>query len=180
MIEITPYDVRWPLRFAEEAARIRASLGELAMRIDHVGSTAVPNMDAKPVIDIQVSVLSLSPRGWLVPKMVELGYLHVDLGDFDLIYPYFEKPDTWPHTHHLHACEAGGEQERRHLAFRDYLRRHPREASEYAALKKELANVHPGRDHEGRERYSLAKSNYVQSAIEAAYAEGLPHPGAFP
>jgi len=174
MITIVPYDSRWPREFAAEAARIRDALGPLAVRIDHVGSTAVPGLAAKAVIDIQVSVVSLSPRGWLVPRMLELGYFHLDLGGFDLVYPYFRRPEAWPHSHHVHACESGGEQERRHLVFRDYLRRHPQRAAEYAALKRQLATLHPGRDHDERERYSIAKSSFVEAAIEAADAEGLP------
>ncbi len=175
MIQIVPYDHEWPSWFAAEASRLRAAFGELALRIDHVGSTAVLNLPAKPIIDIQVSVASLVPRGWLVPYLTPLGYSHVDLGEFDLVYPYFRKPNSWPHTHHVHVCVAGSEQERRHLAFRDYLRMHSQAASEYADLKRQLARQHLGRDQAERERYSLAKSAFVEAAISKAFSEGLPH-----
>jgi len=177
MIEIVPYDSAWPTQFAEEAARIRVSLGTRALRIDHVGSTAVLGLKAKPIIDIQVSVQSLSPRGWLVPLMNGLGYSHRDLGDFDLVYPLFRRPAAWPQTHHVHICEVGGEQERKHLAFRDYLRSHPQQAADYLALKNRLAGVHLGRDDDERERYSLAKTDFVEATIQLAYAKGLPHFG---
>jgi GrpB-like predicted nucleotidyltransferase (UPF0157 family) len=177
MIKIVPYDPAWPTQFVEEAARIRVGLGPQALRIDHVGSTAVPGLKAKPIIDIQVSVRSLSPRGWLASRMNELGYCHLDLGEFDLVYPFFRRPAAWPQTHHVHICEVAGEQERKHLAFRDYLRSHPEQATEYAALKNRLAGVHLGRDDAERERYSLAKTDFVETTIQLAYAKGLPHLG---
>ena len=174
MIQIVPHAPEWQNWFAEEASRLRVAFGELALRIDHVGSTAVPALAAKPIIDIQVSVASLTPRGWLVPYLTPLGYHHVDLGDFDLVYPYFRKPNSWPHSHHVHVCVAGSEQERRHLAFRDYLRMHPHVAAEYARLKVQLAREHLGRDQAERERYSLAKSEFVEAALARAYLEQLP------
>jgi len=175
MIQIVPYDQVWPSWFAAEASRLRAAFGALALRIDHVGSTAVLDLPAKPIIDIQVSVASLVPQGWLLPYLTPLGYSHVDLGEFDLVYPYFRKPNSWPHTHHVHVCVAGSEQERRHLAFRDYLRMHSQVAFEYAGLKRQLARQHLGRDQGERERYSLAKSAFVEAAIAKAFSEGLPH-----
>jgi GrpB-like predicted nucleotidyltransferase (UPF0157 family) len=174
MIEIVAYRSSWPREFADEAARIRAALGARARRIDHVGSTAVPGLAAKPVIDIQLSVQSLEPLATWIEALDALGYRHVPLGDFDALYPYFKRPDAWPHTHHVHVCEAGGEQERRHLAFRDWLRRHPAAAAEYVVLKRELARLHRGDTFEEREQYSLAKDGFVEAALERAYAEGLP------
>ena len=102
MIEIVPYRASWPREFADEAARIRTALGARARRIDHVGSTAVPGLAAKPVIDIQLSVPSLDPLAMWVEALRALGYTHVPLGDFDAVYPYFKRPDfaeranAWP------------------------------------------------------------------------------------
>jgi GrpB-like predicted nucleotidyltransferase (UPF0157 family) len=177
MIEIVPYEAAWPGRFVEEAARIRARFNERALRIDHVGSTSVPGLAAKPVIDIQVSVIALTPRRPLMEDMESLSYAHLDLGDFDRVYPYFRRPSTWPHSHHVHLCEAGGEQERRHLAFRDFLRLHAREAEEYAELKRELARLHGVSVGETYEDYSMAKTDFVEAIIERAYAMGLPEYG---
>jgi len=86
MIEIAPYDPAWPALFAAEAARIRESFGLQAMRIEHVGSTAVPGLAAKPVIDIQVSVESLASRELFEELLKQLGYTHFALGAFDLVY----------------------------------------------------------------------------------------------
>jgi GrpB-like predicted nucleotidyltransferase (UPF0157 family) len=124
MIEIVAYDPSWPAAFKAEADTLRKALGDLACCIEHVGSTAVPGLAAKAVIDIQVPVRSLQPRQPYYEAWAPLGYNHVPLGDFDMVYPYFEKPSDWPHTHHLHLCEVGSEQERVHIAFRDCLRDH--------------------------------------------------------
>jgi len=174
MIAIEPYDSAWPARFAIEAERIRRSFGDLALRVEHVGSTAVPGLAAKPVIDIQVSVPSLAPMGGFIERLSEIGYGHVSLGAVDLVYPFFTKPAAWPSTHHVHLCVVDSEHERRHLAFRDYLRRHPLAAAEYLTLKHELAAAHHGATIESRECYSLAKTEFVSSVVARAFAEGYP------
>src|SRR5262249_54717582 len=131
MITIAPYNPDWPVMFAAEAVGIRLALGDLALRIEHVGSTSVPGLAAKPVVDIQVSVPSLEPAARYREWLADLGYTHFPLGAFDLVYPFFKKPADWPSTHHVHLCVAGSEQERDHLAFRDFLRRNPTVAAEY-------------------------------------------------
>jgi GrpB-like predicted nucleotidyltransferase (UPF0157 family) len=168
MIEIVPYDCRWPALFEAEAARIGEALGSLAMRVEHVGSTSVPGLAAKPVIDIQVSVASLATLGPYATPLSRLDYGHVAVGAFDLVYPYFRKPAAWPSTHHLHLCVFGSEQERRHLAFRDHLRGHPAVAAEYVELKRTLAAIHDGATFESRERYSLAKTQFVNDVLAQA------------
>ena len=89
MVVITEYDASWPVLFEEQAHRLRAVLGSSALRIEHVGSTSIPGLAAKPVIDIQVSVASLAPHGRYVDAMATLGYRRVAFGDFDLVYPFF-------------------------------------------------------------------------------------------
>ena len=172
MIRIVPPDSSWPLRFGAEATRIRAALGALAVRIEHVGSTAVPGLAAKPVIDIQVSVGSLAGMARCAEPLARLGYAHVALGAIDRVYPFFQQPAHWPSTHHLHLCVVDSDEERRHLAFRDHLRSHPAVAAEYARLKHRLAAEHDGATLESRERYSLSKTDFVESALKAARAIG--------
>lgn len=174
MIQIVSYDATWPRRFETEATRIRAAMGGLALRIEHVGSTAVPGLAAKPVIDIQVSVASLEPLNVYSAPLAQLGYSHVALGPFDAVYPFFQKLAAWPSTHHLHLCVFGAAQECRHLAFRDYLCSHPSVAAEYVALKRELAAVHDGASLESRERYSLSKSEFVNSVLDLALSPRQP------
>jgi GrpB-like predicted nucleotidyltransferase (UPF0157 family) len=176
MIVIVPYDPAWPEQFAEEERKLREALGELVVRIDHVGSTSVPGLAAKPVIDIQLSVRSLHPLSRIERLLADAGYTHVPDPDewFERVYPLFRKPANWPSTHHLHACTAGGEQERRHIAFRDYLRDHAEAAAEYLDLKLRLATLHDGITAESRERYALAKKSFVENVLKRAYESGYP------
>src|SRR5262249_9434921 len=152
MIDIVPYDPRWPRDFEIERDRIQGALGSMALRIDHNGSTAVPGLAAKPIIDIQVSVASLEPLDALAAPLAAIGYVHVPSAD-DSWCQFFHRPASWPHTHHVHLVQAGGEEERRTLAFRDYLRAHPSAAREYEALKRQLAAAHGGADKGSREAY---------------------------
>lgn len=174
MITIVPYDPAWPAMFETEVASIRHVLGKLALRVEHLGSTSVPGLAAKPVVDIQVSVPTLERFDVYLEPLAQIGYSHFPLGPFDLVYPFFQKPATWPSTHHIHLCVAGSEQERKHLAFRDYLRSHPAVGVEYVTLKRQLAAAHHGVTLESRERYSLSKSEFVNSVLERAFAEGYP------
>lgn len=167
MIEIVPYDSRWPLAFEAERERIATALGAMAIRIDHHGSTAVPGLAAKPVIDIQVSVRNLHPLDAYAPLLARLGYVHRPHAD-DAVCPFFQRPDEWPHTHHIHVVEAGGEEERRTLVFRDYLRAHPATASEYETLKHRLAALHHGADADSREAYANDKASFIARVMERA------------
>ena len=172
-IEVLPYDPRWPLEFEAEKDRIAGMLGSLALRIDHHGSTAVPGLPAKPIIDIQVSVGRLQPmQGYLEP-LTQLGYEHVSHVD-DAVCPFFHRPHDWPHTHHVHVVEFGGAEERRTLAFRDYLIYHPEVAREYAALKHRLARQYDAGDPEERERYAIAKSDFIERVLKIALGQGYP------
>ena len=102
------HDPAWAATFEAEACRIRAVFGALAASVEHVGSTAVAGLAAKPVIDIQLSVASLEPLEPHAKRLASLGYVHVPVGDFDRIYPFFQRPAQWPCTHHVHLCVAGG------------------------------------------------------------------------
>jgi GrpB-like predicted nucleotidyltransferase (UPF0157 family) len=174
MIKIVPYDSGWAARFVAEAACIREAMGSLALRIDHVGSTSVPGLAAKPVVDIQVSVASLGTLGMYADPLAKLGYSHIPLDPGDSVYPFFQKPATWPSTYHIHLCVLGSEQENRHLAFRDYLRSHPAVAAEYVEIKRSLAAAHDDATLESRERYSLSKTQFVNSVLEQALSAGCP------
>lgn len=170
MIHLAPYDPAWPQMFEDEAKSIREVFGAHALRIEHVGSTSVPGLAAKPVIDIQVSVDSLAHIAEYRPLLSALGYVHVDLGPFDLVYPFFQKPQAWPSTHHVHLCAAHSEQESNHLRFRDYLRSNPSAVSEYLALKRALAAKYDGTTIESRECYSLSKGDFIAHALSVAPA----------
>ncbi|HKA37249.1 MAG TPA: GrpB family protein [Thermoanaerobaculia bacterium] len=172
-LEIVPYDDRWPLEFARERDRIAAALGPLALRIEHHGSTSVAGLSAKPVIDIQVSVAALRPLGRYAAPLLALGYVHVPHEDDD-VCPYFHKPKAWPHTHHLHLVMAGGDNERRTLAFRDFLRDHPDVAREYESLKRRLALDHEAGPFASQQAYAEAKGPFIAGVTEQALSLGYP------
>jgi len=166
-IAIVAYDPAWPDAFEAERNRLQTALGALAVRIDHHGSTAVPGLAAKPIIDIQISVARLQPIEAYAAALERIGYVHVPHED-DARCPFFHRPAEWPHTHHVHVVEAGSEDERKTLLFRDYLRAHPGAAREYERLKQDLARRHRGADAESREAYARAKSAFVERIVGAA------------
>ena len=172
-LQIVPYDPAWPSEFEAEAVRIRKALGCLAVRIDHHGSTSIPGLAAKPIIDIQVSVESLQPMSAYREPLCSIGYVHVPHAD-DSFCPFFHRPSHWPHTHHVHVVKAGGDEERRTLAFRDYLRDHSDQARQYEELKRNIvARLNPT-DRESREAYACAKTGFVERILAIALSADYP------
>jgi GrpB-like predicted nucleotidyltransferase (UPF0157 family) len=164
-VRIVDYDPAWPETAAAEIARIEAALGAQVVRIDHVGSTAVPGMAAKPIVDLQASVAEIAPTDPYARPLEALGYLFApdpDSPDFH----FFGRPAERPRTFHLHVCVAGGDDELRHLALRDYLRARPEDARRYGDLKRELAARAP-RD---RLAYIEGKADRVAALEERALA----------
>ena len=160
---LVDYDSAWPVAFEREEARLRAALGEVAVRVDHVGSTAVPGLMAKAIIDIQVSVPSVADvEAYRVP-LEGLGYAFQPDPRFPT-YPFFRYPAEGPRRHHLHVAEAGSAEEQEHLVFRDRLRSDPVIASLYRDLKIELAR----RFFADRTGYSSSKGNFVHHVLEGA------------
>lgn len=148
MALIVDYQNRWPEEFATLAQQIRATLGDLALRVDHIGSTAIPNLAAKDVIDIQVGVTELVPA--IEGAMVRSGWVRHTACDQDHIPPGFpDHPHAWSkrlfspppgqRRAHIHIRKVGSPNHRYPLLFRDYLRAHPRSAQAYAQLKRLLA-----------------------------------------
>jgi putative glutamine amidotransferase len=154
-------DPTWPHRFEEEAARIASALGDQVVRIDHIGSTSVPGLDAKPIVDIQVSLASLEPRSAYAPALRAIGYRTL-LDPTCPDHEYASRDVDGGRAFHVHLCPAGTAWERRHLAFRDWLRTHPEDAAAYAVLKRTLAAEHPNDVH----TYTDGKSGFIR-AIEA-------------
>ena len=174
-IALVEYDPRWPERFAAEAARVRAALSEgLVVAIEHFGSTAVPGLSAKPIIDIIVGVRSVAEaRERAVPALEALGYAFW----YDNPEPghlFFVKglPPNGPRTHHVHMMEPETFRDPKNagllfwdrLLFRDYLRAHPEEAQRYEAVKRDLAQRFP----EDREAYTDGKTEYVSTVMQKA------------
>lgn len=159
-IEIAPYKPEWPAQFELERSALQAVLGPwLAGDIEHIGSTAVAGLAAKPVIDIMAPVASLSDSAAAIVAVAQLGYLH---------HPYraevmhwFCKPSPLFRTHHLHLVPIGSPLWLERLAFRDALRANSRLAEDYAKLKRQLAAQFPG----DREAYTDAKAPFVQAVL---------------
>jgi GrpB-like predicted nucleotidyltransferase (UPF0157 family) len=165
-ILITEYDPRWPGLFTQEATCVRSVLpADLVTRIEHFGSTAVPGLAAKPVIDLLVGVRSLTEaKRYAIDSLVALGYAYWDT-DPDPNHMFFVKglPPNGPRSHHIHMVEPDSPYWQR-LLFRDYLRRDPDEAERYHILKRELA----ARFAEDREAYTEAKGDYIRRVTEIA------------
>jgi GrpB-like predicted nucleotidyltransferase (UPF0157 family) len=167
-VVIANYDPRWPLEYDEEKTRLQKALGPAMLAIEHMGSTAVPGLAAKPIIDIMVGVRSLDDVGPLMGPLRELGYEYAP--DFEASIPnrrFFRKGPEHARTHHLHVVELDGEFWERHLLFRDYLRRHPRVAHDYEQLKRALA-IEYGSDRSG---YTEAKTGFIRGIETRARRE---------
>ncbi len=115
----------------------------------------------------------LHPIQAYAPGLAQLDYVHVPHPD-DAFCPFFHRPVPWPHTHHVHVVEADGDEERRTLAFRDYLREHSDEAREYEHLKRRLAPQYRATDLSSRQRYADAKAEFITCIIERAFAAWYP------
>jgi GrpB-like predicted nucleotidyltransferase (UPF0157 family) len=155
-VRIVEYDAAWPARAAQELERIGRALGPVAERLEHVGSTAVPGLAAKPILDLQLSVAAIEPRGRYVEPLERLGYLFVPAPESP-DYHFFAKPPERPQAYHLHVAEVGSAHEFRHLAVRDYLGAHDDEAARYAALKRQVVARHP----QDRLAYIAGKEEFV-------------------
>ncbi|HEY5625147.1 MAG TPA: GrpB family protein [Dehalococcoidia bacterium] len=170
-IVIADYDPRWAAMYADESARIQAAAGEWLLGIEHVGSTAVPGLAAKPIVDIMPGLQSLADTPHIVSAMEGLGYQYIPEYEDELPERrYFVLPAGRGYRHkrlfHIHAVETTSAFWRRHLAFRNYLRSHPDIAGEYAALKSRLAAEY-GSDREG---YTEAKTEFITRIESLALA----------
>jgi GrpB-like predicted nucleotidyltransferase (UPF0157 family) len=164
---VVEYDPEWPRRYEEERGRIVAAFGGLIAAIEHVGSTAVPGLGGKPIIDIMIGVARLEDGERCVGPMEGLGYEY--RGEAGIPGRLFFRRGL-PRTHQVHLVEHGSELWERHVLFRDFLRAHPEAAAEYADLKKELAV----RFRTNRDAYSEAKTAFIRSVEERARSTRVP------
>lgn len=154
-----PHDERWAQDFEDIASEIRDALGELALDIQHVGSTAVPGLSAKPIIDIDVVIRDHAAFNAVVSALEAIGYHHE--GDLGIAgreaFGYEGKPHL--QKHHLYVCPQDSTELKRHIAFRNYLRAHPNAIKEYSRVKEAGAALYPY-DIEG---YNAHKSPFIES-----------------
>jgi GrpB-like predicted nucleotidyltransferase (UPF0157 family) len=160
-IQVVPYDPAWPMRFQSWQTRLANLLGSTAERIDHVGSTAVPRLPAKPVIDVQISVSVPDTESSYVPAIERLG---VQLRSRDREHRFFRPFSGLPREVQVHVCATGSRWEREHLLFRDYLRSSEAARDAYLAAKLEAADQW----RDDRIAYADAKTEVILPLIRDA------------
>lgn len=162
-IEVVDYDPDWPVRFERWRGALQSALGITALRIEHVGSTSVPGLPAKPTIDVQVSVADLAGEHAYVPAMERVG---LQLRSRDDLHRYFRPFAGRRRDIHVHVCAVGSTWEHEHLRFRDYLRTHPEARDAYAHVKREAAAIWA----DDRIAYTDAKTAVILQILDAADA----------
>ena len=161
-IEIVPYDSGWPDLFRQTALPMREALDSVALRIDHIGSTSIVGLAAKPVIDIQISVVDFEPMAAFRDPLQELGYVFRSKND-DRTKRYFREAPGTRRTH-IHVRRQGSLSQQLALVFRDYLREHPEDAARYADLKYQLMETY----HYERQLYTDAKDPFIWEIMQKA------------
>lgn len=162
-VVVADYDEAWPGLFAREADRIRGALGDRALAVNHVGSTSVPGLPAKPIIDIDLTVADSSDEESYIPALESAGYV-LRLREPDWYeHRLFKGPDT---NINLHVFSPGTEELERHLLFRDWLRTHPDDRDLYARTKRELA----ARQWKYVAHYAHAKTEIIVEILKRAGA----------
>ncbi len=140
---VLPYDPKWKTDFENIKRELASAIGDLAIRIEHVGSTSVEGLSAKPIIDIDIVIKDYSVFNCLVDRLKNIGYFHEgNLGIKDReAFKYFDKP--YLQTHHLYVCPQNSGELLRHITFRDFLRKNPDAVKKYSKVKEEAAKLFP-------------------------------------
>ena len=166
-IQVVPYDPAWPAQYRAERERLARALGPQLLEIEHIGSTAVPGLQAKPILDLMAAVPDIEDVGDLVARLGELGYLLTDAGMRGRLF----LRRAGPPAVHLHVVGHDSWAGRKERLMRDHLRAHPEDLRRYGALKDRLA---PEYRHDGP-GYTRAKTALIQEIMDRARAErGLP------
>ena len=160
-VQIVPYSAEWPETFRVLGSSLRGALGDVAMRIDHIGSTAVPGLAAKPIIDVQISVAAFEPLAAYRDPLEQLGFVFRSDNPERTKRYFRERPGA--RRAHIHVRRSGSWAEQFALLFRDYLRAHASDAERYESLKRELA----GRYRE-RRAYTDAKASFIWEVMRRA------------
>ncbi len=166
-IRVLPYDPQWKEDFDAIRQELSLGLGDLALRIEHVGSTSVAGLAAKPIIDIDVVIRDNTPLEAVISALEEMGYIHE--GDLGIPQREAFRYDSKPHLrqHHLYVCPVSSRELHRHITFRDYLRNHPEDAAEYGRIKQEAATLYP----EDIDKYITHKGSVIQKLYTRCHLE---------
>jgi GrpB-like predicted nucleotidyltransferase (UPF0157 family) len=165
-VQVVDYDLQWPLLYEQEKRRTLEVTGKTIAEIEHIGSTAVPSIGAKPIIDIMVAVNRLSDAEKCIEPLSSIGYEYQPAHEVECPERrFFRRGDPPKEQHyHLHLVELTSDFWERHLLFRDYLRTHPKEAQDYYELKQRLAREYGS----NREGYTEAKTSFIESIVAKA------------
>jgi GrpB-like predicted nucleotidyltransferase (UPF0157 family) len=166
IVKLAPYSPEWKRFFAEEEHLLRASIGAYVVDIQHVGSTAIPGLEAKPIIDIAVALRRLEDVGKCIEPLKRLGYEYKGEEGHPGRF-FLAKGDPRRRTHYLHMVEWNSDSWKELLRFRDYLRQHKEVAEEYARLKRELAQKSQG----NRDLYTPGKAEFIETVLRMAEDE---------
>jgi GrpB-like predicted nucleotidyltransferase (UPF0157 family) len=162
--DLADYDPNWPQVFEQECELVGEALGDDVVEIQHIGSTSIPGLRAKPIIDLLAAVESFAPIAEYQRRLEPLGYHHHAHPDED------ERIFFWkgtPRTHHLHIVEYATWEHQRHIIFRDYLRRHPELAQWYEQIKRELWLAFKN----NRPAYTKGKTAFIKTIMARAVEE---------
>lgn len=159
VVELCPYTSEWQGLFEEEQKLLRDCVGNYVLDIQHIGSTSIPGMIAKPILDIGIAVSNFEEARVCIAPIEQLGYEY--RGENGIPRRHYFVKGT-PRTHHIHMLEIGSAEWRIHLFFRDYLRQNPEVAAEYADIKKRLAYQFENE----RKAYTDGKAAFVQRVIQ--------------
>ena len=161
IVELVPHAEQWHQLFTEEKARLQDAIGENVVAIEHVGSTSVCGISAKPVLDIAVAIEKVADGDKCIKSLENLGYEY--RAEHGIVgRHYFVKGE--PRTHHLHMVELNCDFWKTHLLFRDYLRQNPAVAKEYESLKDDLAKKHA----KNRDAYQEGKTDFIENVLKQA------------
>lgn len=163
IVKLAPYSSEWKSLFAQEERVLRASIGAYVVDIQHVGSTAIPGLEAKPIIDIAVAVRQLEDVEKCIEPLERLGYEYKGEEGHPGRF-FFAKGDPRRRTHYLHILEWNSNCWKGYIRFRDHLRQHKEAAREYARLKRELARKSQG----NRDLYTPGKAEFIESVLRMA------------
>jgi len=162
-VKLSPYNAEWPKIFEKEGTLLSSTLGDLVIDIQHIGSTSIPGMAAKPIIDMMAAIPDFQNIEEYVQPLKNLGY--EDRGQQGVPDRHiFVKGDEARRTHHLNLTEMDSSFWKEHILFLDYLRAHKEAVDEYAKLKTDLAKSFP----DDRNSYTSAKAEFVKQIVEKA------------
>jgi GrpB-like predicted nucleotidyltransferase (UPF0157 family) len=161
-VNLSPHREEWHELFAAEAGQLTAAADKHALAIEHIGSTAICGIAAKPIIDIALAVREIADVEHIIQPFGNLGYVY--RGENGIPDRHYFRKGSLRRTHHLHVVTYGSDLWRNHLLFRDYLRAHPQIAAQYENLKRELAQTH----QENREAYTEGKTEFIENVLKAA------------